>query len=149
MTTDDFRNGRHVVYKLHAHIVLVTKYRRGALTDRVSDLLGEAFREVAANRGFEIDAYETDYDHAHLLISYPPKLALSNMVMTLKAVSSQRVRARNFPEVRKALWGEHFWSPSYCVVSCGDGPLDVVRAYVENQREPNRAKGRPTQTARA
>lgn len=143
MVSDDFRNGRHVVYQLHAHVVLVTKYRRGVLTDRVTDELGAAFREVADRRGFEIDAYEADHDHAHLRISYPPKLALSNMVMTLKAVSSQRVRARNFPEVQRALWGEHFWSPSYCVVSCGGAPLDIVRAYVEGQRSPNRPKGRP------
>jgi putative transposase len=93
VNTGDFRTGRHVAYKLHAHIVLVTKYRRGVLTDRVTVELGTEFHDVAANRGFEIDAYETDHDHAHLLVSYPTKLALSNMVMTLKAVSSQRVRA--------------------------------------------------------
>ena len=138
-----------MVYKLHAHIVLVTKYRRGVFTERVTALIGDTFQEVADNRGFQIDAYETDHDHAHLLISYPPKLALSNIVMTLKTVSSQRVRARNFPEVRRALWGDHFWSPSYCVVSCGGAPLEVVSAYVENQRAPNRKQGRPGQTARS
>ncbi len=31
-------------------------------------------------------------------------------------------------------WEEHFWSPSYCAVSCGGAPLEVVKRYVENQR---------------
>lgn len=144
MNIDDFRNGRHVVYKLHAHVVLVTKYRRGVMTDRVSKIIGDTFQEVAERRGFTIDAFETDHDHAHVLISYPPKLSLSSIVLSLKTISSQRVRAEKYPEVRKALWGEHFWSPSYCVVSCGGAPLDIVKAYVENQKQPNKSKGRPS-----
>ena len=54
-----------------------------------------------------------------------------------------RVRAHHWPEVAKALWGDHFWSPSYCVVSCSGAPLDVINAYIDNQRAPNRPKGRP------
>lgn len=146
MATDDFRNGRHVVHKLHAHIIFVTKYRKKVMTDRVSADLRASFLEVAGRYRVEIETFETDNDHAHLLVSYPPKVQLSTLVMSLKTISSMRVRAHNWPEVTKALWGDHFWSPSYCVVSCGNAPLDVIKAYIENQQTPNRPKGRPAKS---
>ena len=80
-------------------------------------------------------------------MSYPPKLAPSTLVMSLKTISSMRVRARHWPEVRKALCGDHFWSPSFRVVSYGGAPLDVIKAYVEGQRAPNRPNARPKSKA--
>lgn len=63
MTTNEFRNCHHVVYNLHAHIVLVPKYRRKVMTPRVTKLLGEVFGEVCRRYGATLDAYETDQDH--------------------------------------------------------------------------------------
>ena len=93
-----------------------------------------------------INAYEHDHDHVHLLVTYPPKVAPSKPVNSMKGVPSRQVRALGLPEVKRVLWGDHFWSPSYTVISCGLAPLDVVRQYVENQRSPNRKRGRPKQT---
>lgn len=136
---DDFRAGRHVVHRLYAHLVFTTKYRRGAIhTDRVRDLLREVMTSVAADVGAQIDTLEADGDHVHLLVSYPPQLALSRLVNALKGVSSRRLRQQGWPEVRRVLWGEAFWSPSYCVVSCGGAPLDVIKEYIENQNNPER-----------
>lgn len=81
-------------------------------------------------------AFNGEDDHVHLLIAYPPKLAVSVLVNSLKGVSSRLVRKQDFPEVRSRLWGEHLWSPSYCAVSCGGAPLEIVRQYVVTQREP-------------
>ncbi len=67
--------------------------------------------------------------------------------MSLKTISSMRVRAQHWSEVRKALWGDQFWSPSYCAVSWGGAPLDVIKAYVEGERAPNRPKGGPKSKA--
>lgn len=141
--TDQWRNARHVVYRLHAHIVLVPKYRRKVMTKRVTDELETAFVEVCGHFGATLDAFETDKDHAHLLVSYPPKVALSHLVMSLKTNSSRRIRSKGWLEVTRALWGEHFWSPSYAVVSCGGAPLDVVKSYIEGQQSPNRKPGYP------
>ncbi len=142
MGTDEFRTGRHVVYKLHAHIVLVPKYRRKVMTKRVTNCLRQSFEEVCARYEASLDAFETDQDHAHLLVSYPPKVALSTLVMSLKTISSLRVRKQHWPEVTRALWGTHFWSPSYRVVSAGGAPLEIIKAYIEQQQSPNRP-GRP------
>ncbi|MCT6735267.1 IS200/IS605 family transposase [Rhodococcus qingshengii] len=138
-----YRTGRHVVFSLHAHIVLVTKYRRGAITDRVREHLIATTRDVCER--FETTLLEADGedDHLHLLVDYPPKVSLSKLVGAIKTNTSLRVRRENFPEVTQALWGDHFWSPSYFVTSTGGAPLERVAAYVRAQREPSRAPGKP------
>jgi len=138
----DFRTGRHVVYNLTAHVVLVTKYRKGCITDRVRESLITSAKETCER--FEVELLEADgeTDHLHLLISYPPKVALSTLIGALKTHSSRQVRAKGWPEIRNALWGDHFWSPSYFVTSTGGAPLERVAEYVQNQRQPNK-KGRP------
>ena len=136
-----------MVSKLHAHIVLVPKSRRKVMTPRVTACLREALDAVCGRYETTLDAFETDSDHAHLLVTYPPKVSLSHLVMSLKTISSARVREQRWPEVVRALWGEHFWSPSYCVVSAGGAPLELIKTYIENQRTPNRP-GRPPRSGR-
>lgn len=142
-TQGDYRVGRHVVYDLNAHIVLVTKYRRGVITDRVRKLLIDTTREVCVRYESELLEADGETDHLHLLISYPPKMSLSTLVMAIKTNTSKRVREQGWDEVTRALWGKHFWSPSYFVASTGGAPLEKVAAYVRSQREPNRKQGRP------
>ncbi len=93
----------------------------------------ETFEEVCARYGATLDPFETDRDRAHVLVSYPPKVALSTPVMSLKTISSMRVRQQDWPEVTRALLGEHFWSPSFCVVSAGGAPLEIHQGV---HREP-------------
>ena len=105
-------------------------------------MLVQAFRESCAK--LECDLVEHGYepDHAHLLVAYPPKVALATLVQHLKGLSSRRVRAVRFPEVARKLWGKAFWSPSYCAVSCGGAPLATVKAYVKAQQgEPPPSDG--------
>lgn len=145
MGSKGYETGAHVVFKLSVHIVFVTKYRRQAITARVWEVMLTAFREVCAR--FECDITEAGWepDHAHLLVAFPPKVLLSLLVQHLKGLSSRRVRVRRFPEVRSVLWGKAFWSPSYCVVSCGGAPLAKVKAYVQAQRGlPSPAVGAPS-----
>lgn len=130
-----FRRGRQVVSALHAHIVFMTKYRCGVISDRVRETLRQAAIDVCAAMRVTLRAFDGEDDHIHILVEYPPSLALTRLVNSLKGVSSRRVRQRKFPEVTKTLWGEHFWSPSYFVSSCDGAPIEIVRQYVENQRE--------------
>ena len=142
-TQGNYRVGRHVVYDLNAHIVLVTKFRRGVITDRVRKLLIDTAREACLRHESELLEADGETDHLHLLISYPPKVSLSTLVMAIKTNTSKRVREQGWDEVTRALWGNHFWSPSYFVASTGGAPLEQVAAYVRQQREPNRKQGRP------
>jgi putative transposase len=134
---DDIRHGRSVVYELTVHLVFVTKYRRGVITDRVREHLRGTCADVCQKMGVELKEFDGDDDHVHLLVAYPPKLAVSRLVNSLKLVSARLLRKRDFPEVRKKLWGVHFWTPSYYAGSCGRASLQTVKRYIQNQRRPN------------
>lgn len=143
-TNREFRTGRHVVHNLNAHIALTPKYRRKVITDRVQELLVATAREVCERWEVTLVAADGTDDHLHLLVEYPPKVALASLVGTIKTATAKQVRAQQWPEVRKALWDDHFWSPSYCVVSAGGAPLEIVKRYVEDQRQEPKGPGRPT-----
>lgn len=126
--------GRHVVFELYVHLVFVTKYRRGVITDRVRSALESNMHDICLKFECELLEFDGEDDHVHLLVKYPTKVALSKLVNSLKGASSRVIRKMEFPEVKRALWGGAFWSPSYCAVSCGGAPLKVVKQYIQNQR---------------
>ena len=76
-------------------------------------------------------------DHVHLLVNYPPKVAVSNLVNSLKGVSSRMIRKRNYPSIRKKLWGGALWSPSYFAGSSDGPPIELSRQYIEQQHTPH------------
>jgi len=117
-------------------LVFVTKYRRRCITARVAAILEQHFKRTCFSLGVILEEIGWERDHVHLLVSYPPRLSVSSLVHSLKGASSRRVRAQNLEEVAGVLWGRSFWSPSYCVVSCGGAPLDIIRKYIEGQPGP-------------
>src|SRR3989304_4745021 len=110
----DIRHGRHCVFKMHVHLVFVTKYRRGVFTKAILDDLRGIFAKVC--RDFEAE------------------LAVSTLVNSLKGVSSRLVRKKNYPNIRKKLWGGALWSPSYFAGSCGGAPIGIIPQYIEQQQ---------------
>ena len=119
---------------LHVHLVFVTKYRRGVLSDRALDVIREAAAKVCEDFTCRLGELDGEDDHVHLRVEYPPTVTLSRLVNSLKGVTSRQLRAREFPEVMSKLWGTHLWSPSYFAASCGGASLDIVRQYIEDQR---------------
>jgi len=71
------------------------------------------------------------------MVNYAPKLAVSKLVNSLKGISSLMIRKKNYPNIRKKLWGGALWSPSYFAGSCGGAPISVIRKYIEQQQTPN------------
>lgn len=133
----DIRRGRSVVYSLHAHLVFTPKYRRGVFTDELLRRCEEIMIEVCDSFGAQLVEFNGEHDHVHLLVHYPPKVALSVLVNSLKGVSARLLR-KEFPgRIRKYLWGGHFWSPSYFAASCGGAPLSIIKEYIENQKRPD------------
>ncbi len=130
----DIRRGRHVIYALHAHLVFVTKYRKDALSELAIRDLRAIFAKVCKDFDAELIECNGEDDHVHLLIAYPPKVALSKLVNSLKGVSSRLLREWR-PEVRGRYKDGVLWSPSYFVASCGGAPLSIVAEYVKSQRE--------------
>ena len=132
----DIRHGRHCVFKLHVHLVLVTKYRRGVFTKAVLNELREIFSAVWTDFEAERVEFDGEDDYVHQLVNYPPKVAVSALVNSLKGVSSRMIRKKNYPEIKNKLWGGALWSPSYFAGSCGGAPISIIRQYIEQQRTP-------------
>lgn len=120
------------VSTLFVHLVFTVKYRRRVLSSRVERTVKNAFLRTADDIDLEIVACDGEGDHIHVLLSYPPSLSLAGR---LKGASSRAVRSRCFPEVTSRLRKNAFWTPAYCVISCGGAPLDVIKKYIDNQKK--------------
>ena len=138
MKTDhDIRHDRHCVFMMHVHLVFVTKYRREVFTKEILDDLRPLFAGICADFESELVAFDGEDDHVHLLVNYPPKVAVSNLVNSLKGVSSRMIRKKNDPSIKKKLWGGALWSPSYFAGSCGGAPIAVIRQTIAQQQTPH------------
>lgn len=140
---DDYRRGRHVVSALHVHLVFVTKYRRGVFTEPMLTRCEQVMRGVCADFGAELAEFNGEADHVHLLVNYPPKIAVSTLVNSLKGVSSRILRKEFTGEANRAIMHGHLWSPSYFAGSCGGASIGVLREYIQQQQRPTRGPGRP------
>lgn len=134
--TNNIRHGRHCVFKMHVHLVFVAKYRCRVFDRDAIARLRTMFDKVCA--GFEAHLIEMDGedDHVHLLVEYPPKLAVSALVNSLKGVSSRLLRKER-PDIRDRYWKGVLWSPSYFASSCGGAPISIIRQYIEQQQTPH------------
>jgi putative transposase len=133
---DAVRTGRHCVFILHTHLVFVTKYRHPVFTARHLERTEEIMRAVCADFECELTEFNGEANHVHLLVSFPPKVALSRLVNSLKGVSSRRLR-QEFPELARHYWrASRLWSGSYFAGSVGGAPISVLRQYIEQQNRP-------------
>jgi putative transposase len=131
----EIRRGRHCLFNMHAHLVFVTKYRRHVFTKIILDDIRPLFERVCKDFGAELVEFEGEEDHVHLLVNYPPKIAVSVLVNSLKGVSSRMIRLAH-PALQKHYWKGALWSPSYFAASCGGAPIAIIRQYIEQQQKP-------------
>ena len=131
------RHGRHCVFKMHVHLVFVAKYRREVFTKEILVDLRSIFAGVCNDFEAELVEFDGEDDHVHLLVNYHPKVAVSNLVNSLKGVSSRMIRQKKYPSIRKKLWRGALWSPSYFAGSCGGAPISIIPQYIEQQQTPS------------
>ena len=136
LKSTNLRRGRSCVFALHVHLVFVTKYRSRAFTKAILLDLREIFQSVCKDFDAVLVEFEGEKDHVHLLVNYPPKVSVTKLVNSLKGVSSRMIRKKNYPTIRKCLWGSVLWSPSYFAGSCGGAPISIIRRYIEQQKAP-------------
>ncbi|MFF0573861.1 IS200/IS605 family transposase [Streptosporangium saharense] len=133
----DIRTGRHCVFALHAHLVFVTKFRHRVFTGPHLERMEEIMQDVCADFETELAEFNGESNHVHLLVNFPPKIALSKLVNSLKGVSSRRMRAE-FPDLARHYYrANKLWSGSYFAGSVGEAPLTVLRQYIEQQNRPS------------
>jgi putative transposase len=129
------RHGRHCVFALHVHLVFVTKYRKNVFTQKAILTLKDIFRSVCTQFEAKLVECDGEFNHVHLLVNYPPKIAISKLVNALKGVSSRLLRKAH-PEIASKYWKGVLWSPSYFAASCGGAPISIIKQYIENQKMP-------------
>lgn len=126
------------VYTLNYHLIICIKYRRKVLdTPEIINELKDRTKKIA--EGFEVTIInqECDKDHTHILLKTTPKTDLVKFINALKGATSNAIRHR-FPEVKKKLWKDVFWSKSYCLITTGQTTLDQLKKYVESQNANNK-----------
>jgi putative transposase len=128
---DQIRSNNNVVYRCTFHVVWCPKYRRPVITGPVDERLKQITREVCAERNAPIVELETMPDHVHLLVTVDPQYGIHRLVKQIKGRSSRLLR-QEFPHLRRRL--PTLWTNSYFVATVGGATLEVVKRYVENQR---------------
>ncbi len=127
---------RHSVSKLVVHLIFTTKYRRKIFDGMMIQQIREAFESAAEKLEIEILEMDGEADHVHVLIAYPPKLAISVLVNNLKSISSRRLRIlnTNLPKVSNS---GVLWSRSYFACTAGGATIETLKAYVAAQKTPD------------
>ncbi len=122
----------HSVFSLHYHLVLVVKYRRKVIDNEISDRLKVIFESIQPNYNITLQEWKHDKDHVHILMKAHPNSDISKFLNAYKSASSRLIK-KEFPIIRQQLWKEYFWSRSYCLITTGGAPIDVIRTYIESQ----------------
>ena len=127
-------NNNHSVFAMYYHLVLVTKYRRQVINDEISERLKQLFAELGKPYKLTIMEWNHDKDHVHVLFRAEPKSELSTFLNAYKTASSRHIK-KEFPSIKSKLWKDAFWSKSFCLITTGGAPLEVLRKYIESQGE--------------
>lgn len=129
-----YHHASHSKYLLLAHLVFAVKYRKELLREKVAEDMKLILLDIAENSDFSIDVLETDLDHIHIMVDYPPTLSIFQIVRRLKSLSTRRIWEKYPKLLSYQFWKEKtFWSDGYFACSTGDASADTIRKYIEEQ----------------
>ncbi|MED5053375.1 IS200/IS605 family transposase [Anoxybacillus rupiensis] len=120
------------MFLLYYHLVLVVKYRRKAIDDTISDYAKDMFVRLGKNYDISLVEWNHDMDHVHILFKAHPNSERSKFINAYKSASSRLIK-KHFPKVKRKRWKEYFWSRSFCLLTTGGAPIEVIKKYIENQ----------------
>jgi putative transposase len=131
--TLELDTNNHSVFSLNYHLILVVKCRKRVfVSQKMFDRLREIAEYIGSNHNVSVKEMNGEPDHVHFVLRTKPNCDLSKYINAIKS-SSSRLLKKEFPEVKKKLWKEHFWTTSYCLISVGGAPIAVLKKYIENQ----------------
>ena len=126
-----YKSNNNVVYSSKYHVVWCPKYRRKVLVGPVKKRLFELMHKAALRYRAELIALEILPDQVHLLVEVDPQFGIHRLVKYIKGVTSHDLR-KEFDSLRTRL--PSLWTNSYFVSTVGGAPLEVIKQYVENQK---------------
>lgn len=133
VTMNEFQSLSHSRWECKYHVVFIPKGRRKQLFGQIRSELGEVFRRLAQQRESEIEEGHLMPDHVHMMISIPPKYAVSQAVGYVKGKSAIHV-ARVYAGKKQNFTGQHFWARGYFVSTVGRDEA-TIREYIRNQEK--------------
>jgi putative transposase len=133
---DEYQSLSHTKWECKYHVIFIPKYRRKVLYGQLRPHLGEVFRKLAEQKESRIEEGHLMLDHVHMMISIPPKYAVSQVVGFIKGKSAIHM-ARTYGERKRNFVGEHFWARGYFVSTVGRDE-EVIRQYIRHQEEEDK-----------
>jgi putative transposase len=133
---DEVRSLSHTKWECKYHVVFIPKMRRKVLYEQLRQRLGEVFHRLAQQKESKIEEGHLMPDHVHMMISVPPKYAVSQVIGFIKGKSAIHV-ARVYGENRRNFVGQHFWARGYFVSTVGRDE-EVIREYIRHQEDEDK-----------
>ena len=140
----ELQSNNHSVFALYYHLILVVKYRRKVIDDKISDRLRKIFEYIAPKYAIQVEEWGHDKDHVHVMFTAQPKSELSKFINAYKKYYNyenieQKLNSIPFvPQIRQKLWKEYFWSQSFCLLTTGGVTIEVIRKYIQSQGKGER-----------
>ena len=132
----------HCTYRIRYHMVMCVKYRKKMLLEQSRiEFLKEIMQGLALRYYFKFEAIGIDEDHFHVVVGAAPKYSPSQIMGTIKSLSAKLI-FKEYPYIRKELWGGEFWSDGGHIDTVSEyGGLDRIKKYVKEQgRDINQLK---------
>jgi putative transposase len=126
-----YKSNGKFVFSCQYHVIFSPKYRRKVLSNGIDDRLKELILEKQADYGYEILEMEIMPDHVHILIDSDPKYSIHNQIVKIKGYTS-RILREEFPSLKTRM--PCLWTRSCLISSVGSVSLEVVKKYIENQK---------------
>ena len=136
---DEFESLSHSRWECEYHVVFIAKGRRKALFGQLRPYLGEVLRRLAAQEESRIEEGHLMPDHVHMMISIPPKYAVSQVIGYIKGKSAIQM-ARVYGERKRNFTGQHFWARGYFVSTVGRNE-EAIREYIRQQEKEDARLG--------
>jgi len=129
----NYRHSSHTVSQLTVHLIWITKYRYPVLQGSIQVRCRELIKQICVAEEIVIKKGVVSKDHVHIHIEYPPKLSISDIMKAIKGRTSNLIQ-KEFPELKKRYWGQHFWASGYGAWSTGNITDEMVQAYLEHHK---------------
>jgi len=135
--------GSHHAYDAHYHIVFPVKYRKALLREDITTYIKEIAQNIEERYDITFDQIGCDQNHIHLLTSFPPTMHGGEVVRIFKSITAREL-FKQFPDIKKDLWGGNFWSAGYYFATVGKrGDWNIVKNYVKKQGVEGNMLGQP------
>ncbi len=129
------RHSAHATYDTAYHLVWSPKYRKRILKGVLAARVTEMFGEIAQSYDITIDEMEVSEDQVHIFCSFPPRYSIAQVIGMFKSLSARAV-FREYPQVKRQLWGGAFWEDGYFARTVGEQTTaEMIRQYIKRHRD--------------